>query len=324
MERGLLSDKALGAFYDDFEWLYLFQDFTGSESDRRAERIAIRFGISSWPQHLLVDPVSLRVIGDTGRTLESFAAAAAVEHSIKGEAAPSPSQLAEYDELAGELQLATRTTERPRLDLAKDSIEHTDVVVRYFATALLAEHEPSLVAQAAPELLATSHDQLRFLVCKTLAKRGASAVSEESAAEIARTLEQLLREPAPSNNPNMLRVHAAEALSSCGDEASLEALGDFAVGGAPTNMLTRTAVASIAAVAVRSEGSRDNARDLLIRSFPEVRPNVEEGLQGRRDFTRELAEVVHAALKTTTGESHAFPEVYNGAARRRLVEDWSH
>ena len=72
MERGLLSDEKLSRFYDDVVWMYLYQDFSENEQDRAAKRVALRFGISSWPQHFLVDPFSLETIGDTGRSLASF------------------------------------------------------------------------------------------------------------------------------------------------------------------------------------------------------------------------------------------------------------
>ena len=55
MERGLLSDPKLAEFYDDVIWMYLFQDFSGSEADRAAQRVALRFGISAYPQHFLAD-----------------------------------------------------------------------------------------------------------------------------------------------------------------------------------------------------------------------------------------------------------------------------
>jgi hypothetical protein len=72
MERGLLSDQKLAEFYDEVVWMYLYQDFSDSPEDKEAQRVAIRFGISSWPQHFLVDPYTLEVIDSTGRSLDSF------------------------------------------------------------------------------------------------------------------------------------------------------------------------------------------------------------------------------------------------------------
>ena len=88
MERGLLSDKKLEASYGDVVWMYLFQDFSRNEVDRAAERVAVRFGISSWPQHFLVDPYTLSVLADTGRSLETFRAA--VDKARVRRCEPSP------------------------------------------------------------------------------------------------------------------------------------------------------------------------------------------------------------------------------------------
>jgi hypothetical protein len=68
----LLPDPALKAVYEKATWLYVYRDFSGSEADRRAERVLLRFGVSSWPQHFLVDPNTWETLADTGRSVATF------------------------------------------------------------------------------------------------------------------------------------------------------------------------------------------------------------------------------------------------------------
>ena len=72
-EQDVLTKPELKALYGQIIWVYVFRDFSESEADRAAERVELRFGVSSYPQHILVDPSSLTQITSTGRTLDSFA-----------------------------------------------------------------------------------------------------------------------------------------------------------------------------------------------------------------------------------------------------------
>ena len=72
MEEQLLPLPELEPAYEKAVWLYVFRDFSGDERDRADERIALRFGFSSYPQHKLVNPETLELIADTGRSIESF------------------------------------------------------------------------------------------------------------------------------------------------------------------------------------------------------------------------------------------------------------
>ena len=313
----------LAPHYGSVAWMYLFQDFSDSARDRRAARVAIRFGITAWPQHLLVDPTDLAVIASTGRSLETFTQAVADVPAINGEATPTAEMLATFEALAERIQTDKGT------GLAKQHLGHADIVVRFCATERLAEEDPLLVAEAAVDLLAVQHDQLRFLVCEVLSSHGGTAAAS--------ALETLLATPAGSKNPNRLRLMAAKALGRCGDAGSLEILGRFAIDGPPNNMLTGKAVGAIHSIAqgLPSEGpplGRSRAVELLLRCFPapaqppagnatdEARGRAAKVQARKSAMVRDLALQVHGALVDLTGRDVPFPEVYDAAARAALVE----
>ncbi len=322
MEGGLLSSPDLAPLYDRAAWMYLFQDFSGSDANRRAERVAIRFGITAWPQHFLIDPTDLRVIGSTGRKLATFQEAFEGAGKIQGTPDPSPEKLAVYDALAEQIQTASSPA------LAKEWLDHEDIVVRYCAVASLAKHEPAAVAAACKELLAVPHDQLRVLVCKVL--------KETPHADAAPALEALLKNPSGSKNPNNLRVQVAAALATCGSPASFAVLARFGVGGSPNNTLTRTALDAIAAIAMgdplgKGSTAREQAREILTRSFPVPLPAATEAEasgkaaeQRGRNVARisDLAEEIHDHLIELTGIASSFPSPYDAAAREELMARW--
>lgn len=304
MERGLLSDAKLAAHYDDVVWMYLFQDFSGSEADRAAERVAIRFGITSWPQHFLVDPRTLEVLADTGRSLESFQRA--VERAQPADDGPVTTEsLRAADALAEQLEQETDAT------TARERLQHDDVVVRYRALQRMLEQDPDSVVAAADALLAAPHDQIRFQVCTLLARAGDARAKPR--------LEALLRTPEPSKNPNVLRLHCVRALARCGDAGSIEAIAPHASSGAYFNSLTSAAVDTLVALAQRLEEQRDAVQAVLVRAFPEPKPDADAPQQRA---CRALAQRVHEALQSVTGARHPFPERYDAAARASLLEAW--
>ncbi|MFT7167887.1 MAG: hypothetical protein ACI80K_001009 [Paracoccaceae bacterium] len=328
MEGGLLSSNDLAPLYDSAAWMYLFQDFSGSEADRRAERVAIRFGITAWPQHFLIDPTDLSVIGSTGRALDTFQQAFESAPKISGASSPTSEDLAAYDVLADRIQTANTT------DLAKESLGHEDIVVRYCAVASLAEHEPTAVAQASGDLLSVEHDQLRFLVCQVLLKQPNPAVAP--------ALEALLTNPSGSKNPNRLRCEVAKALGTSGGPSSLEILSTFGIGGSPNNSLTRYSLESVAAIA-RREASEDRgaawkkAQEILVASFPVPPKGLPPGRElgdgpGDKVAQRQarstarithLARLVHELLEEQTGKTLPFPATYDAATRAALIARWS-
>ena len=44
----MLPNPALKKNYDQVVWVYVYRDFSKSERDRAAERISLRFGVTSW------------------------------------------------------------------------------------------------------------------------------------------------------------------------------------------------------------------------------------------------------------------------------------
>lgn len=308
MEGGLLSDPKLAKFYDKVVWMYLYQDFSGSDTDRAAQRVAIRFGITAWPQHFLVDPFSLESLADTGRSLDSFTAAVRTARVKKRRGSITPTELANRDAAAAELEQKVSTK------VARERLKHRDVVVRYRAIEQLQEEHPDIIAKAAKELLAAPHDQTRFTVCKLLAKSGAG----KDADAIADVLEELLKEPVGSNNPNMMRCYAAQALTKCGDRKSVDIVARFATTGLFFNMLTATSLDCLAAIAQRDKAACNSVAKHLLEAFPQ--PADDE--RSARPCIR-LARQVHKTLAATTGKSIAFPETYDDKTRKQLIRNWT-
>ena len=311
MERGLLSSVELASSYDDVIWMYLFQDFSESEADRAAQRVAIRFGISSWPQHFLVDPRNLEVLGSTERTLETFRAAVASAELGDGPIEPSAAALADADRLARQLE-GTRD-----VSLARELLVHDDVVVRFRAVETLADGAPDELVRRADDLLAIEHDQTRYVVCAVLAKIG-----NEKAAP---ALERIVADPGSSNNPNVARIRAVQALATCGTGESLSVIAPHAASGVYFNGLTGVSIDAIASIAFRYPLSAESAREILIGAFPSPPSPSPYPAQAERNdrACTSLARRVNAALGKVTGEEVAFPEAYDETSRVRLIERWS-
>lgn len=308
MERGLLSSPDLKPYYDQVVWFYLFQDFSHSAEDRQAERLAIRFGISSWPQHFLVDPTDLKNLGSTGRQLSSFAKAVKKARLGK-QIQPSPEDLKSYDLLAAKIGRSKGTS------LAKKHLTHRDVVVRFRAIEKLAQKKPSLVVKQATELLSLNHDQTRYLICEVLAKHGT--------AQVAPSLHKLLKDPGPSRNPNVVRCRAAQALSRCGDSSSLAALETHLAFGNPLNSLTRYCLDALKAIVKRHPKTKAQAVSILHQAFPKL-PELRKGAdtEKRHKPYLRLAQQVHELLIEYTGKRRAFPKQYDNQSREKLIRTW--
>ena len=307
VEKQLLPNVALKPVYSKLVWLYVFRDFSESKADRAAERISLRIGLTSWPQHLLVDPNSLRVVGNTGRTVQTFLkavdrAAARVKPSSSLKAAD---RVALADARAIELE------QNPTVDLAQKYLDDSDIVVRYRALNVLADKAPEDVAAQAQKLLVVPNDPFRYEVCKVLAKTGNI--------EAADALAEIVKRPINSRNPNVLRINAVTALGACGDEDAVAVIAPFASSGQFLNGLTGTSVNALAAIAVREPAAKKGVRDVLKRSYPQP-PTKPSAIQQR--YCASLAKRVHAALEQVTGEQVAFPDEYNPATRAKLIESW--
>lgn len=308
MEKTLLSDPALASTFDDVVWMYLFQDFSGSPADRAAQRVAIRFGITAWPQHFLVDPHTMEVLADTGRTLESFTRA--VQGTVVTERSDGlqPEQLAAADARAAALH-----DQPPGQERLAELLGDEDVVVRYRAIELLKETAPKQVVEAAGELLTVAHDQTRFLVCEVLAAHGDGSARE--------ALEALVRDPAGSRNPNVLRIRATQALARCGDARSLEALAPIVRAAQCNNGLSTLAVDTVVSLGEESAEARAQAARVLLEGFPAPGDSADDPRMQR--MCAALAARVHGALGKLTGNAEiGFPATYDHGAREALRQAW--
>lgn len=306
MERGLLSDEKLVENYGDVVWMYLFQDFSKSEGDRAAERVAVRFGISSWPQHFLVDPFSLAVIGDTGRSLDSFRAAVKKARVKKGEASPSIADFKAFDALAAKLEKSDDAAE------AQKQLLHPDVVVRLRAVEIVAKKKPELLVKDAERLLSSDNDQIRYLVCDALAKAQRVEAKDSLAA--------ILKNPGASKNPNVLRIHAVKALATCGDKTSIDAIAPLAQSGEYFNGLTAESVKSIQAIGLKDTAAKAAAVKVLAAAFPKP-PESDKGAS-EQQACKVLAKTIHTALEKLTQRKIDFPSDYTAAAREKLLKAW--
>jgi len=303
----LLPDVALKPAYSRVVWLYVFRDFSKSAADRAAERIALRFGLTSWPQHLLVDPDSLRVVGDTGRTSQRFLSAVdrAASRVKPSRSLMSAERVQRADARAMELE------KNRNVALAGEYLADADIVVRFRALETLAEKQPKAVAAQALQLLRVPNDPFRYEVCKVLAKTGDSAAAD--------ALQQIVKQPANSRNPNVLRMRAVTALAACGDQDSVAVIAPFASSGQFLNSLTATSVSALAAIADRRPAAKNAVRDVLKRSYPQP-PAKPTAVQQR--YCLSLAKKVHAALQQVTGRQVAFPAEYNRSTRGMLIQSW--
>lgn len=302
LEEQLLPHPDLKPLHDQAIWLYVYRSFAKDEADRAAERVMIRFGVTSWPQLLLADPATLAILEHTGRSVDSFRRAFAAVHVTK----PGPAEAQ-----ALEARLAAREAQAAGLERSQDLAgarrlrASKDVVVRTRALEILARKDPAAVAKRALELLRVPNDPFRYLVCDVLARAADPAAAD--------ALEALARTPRNSLNPNVLRIHAVRALAACGDADSVEAVAPFASSGVYFNGLTGVAVEALAALAERLPATRPRVAAILRSGYPQ--PPAADDKRALRACVG-LARRIHAALR----DPRPFPDVYDAEARRRLMK----
>ena len=299
----MLPNAALKPVYGKAVWLYVYRDFSKSPADLAADRVCLRLGMSSYPQHFLVDPSTLERLADTGREPAGFVAAMNRVHVRAAESMESAKRLREADERAAALEKSAAPA------AARKALTDPDLLVRIRAVEILADKDPEGLVAGAADLLRVPNDAFRYLVCEGLRKAARP--------EAARPLEALLKDPGESLNPNVVRIRAAEALGACGDAASVEPLRPFAASGEFKNGLTKTSVDALAAIAARVEKARPAVREALAASYP-VPPADKAAMQN----CLALARAVHAALEKLTGKKVPFPDPYDGAAREKLAKAW--
>ncbi len=317
MEEQLFPLSDLEPAYKKAVWLYLYRDFSDSDRDRAEERAAMRFGFSSYPQHKLVNPETLEIVGDTGRSVERFLSAVNTARVKVRKTSAAPSRLASADERARALEKLAGSGDKPSkkaLKAAAEALEDDDVVVRIRALQILSKGSPESVTPHAESLLETPNDLLRYAVCNALATTG-----DETAAT---PLQALVEKPTGTLNPNVLRMHAVKALARCGDAKSVDVLAPLADRTQFRNSTTRTVVTTLVAIATRQKGAAAKStvkavRGLLTGTYPDAQDD-----ERMQRIALALAKHVHKALGELTGKKVKFPGDYDAKAVERLRSAW--
>ena len=303
MEEQLLPLPELEPAYEKAVWLYVFRDFSGTPEDLAAERICLRFGFTSYPQHHMVHPETFERLANTGRSVKSFLASVEKAQVGKISTSAAAATLAAADKRAAALEASGSVKD------AQKALGDDDVVVRIRALQILQEDKPALIVDNAADLLKTPNDPLRYIVCKTLAKHG-----DEKAA---RLLEPIVETPKDSLNPNVLRIEAVKALGACGDAESVPFVAPHAASGVWRNGLTRISIEALLAIADRHKDARGPAAKALAKGYP---PPPEANNEERPVLA--LAKQVHTAMRKLTGKRVAFPKTYDEEAREELIGAW--
>ena len=301
VEGQLLPDKALAPTYDKAVWVYVYRTFKKDADDRAAERISLRFGVTSWPQLFLADPETFEILVHTGRSVESFTKAMNGVQMTKHASTSSHGALLRAEEAA----IALET--QPKVKTALKYIDGGDIVVRTRALEVLAEEQPKAIVRRAVELLQVPSDPFRYTVCQVLAK-----AADPKAAT---ALESLVVDPKDSLNPNVLRMRAVQALATCGDADSVAVIAPHASSGAYFNGLTGVSVDALATIAERDKKARKPVRVALIGAYPE--PPGPEKAEREARACKALAKRIHKAL----GSKLRFPSDYDAAAREKLMRE---
>jgi len=317
VERELLPNAALKPLYEKLVWVYVYNDFTKSEADLAAYRIRLRFGISSWPNLILVDPHTLGVVGDTGRSVEPFLAAvdrvALKKPDVKSTKA-STTRLADADKKAAALQA------KPTVEDARKALADEDIVVKTVAVEYLAAESPEALLADAPKLLAVSNDQFRSAVCEAISKLPEKATITP---ELRKAVEAHAAEPKDSRNPNVQRINAMGALARIGNKESLEVMRKFAQEGAVNNGLTGATIRAIGAIGARDKAAKPLAIEILVNSFPPATGDDPKQAEFHTRMATGIAEAVHKQLTALTELKVDLPAKYTEETRKKLVEGFS-
>ncbi len=309
LEKAVLGKKDIAPIYDKAVWLYVYRDFSGSEADRAAERVALRLGFSSYPQHHLLHPVTLKRLGTPPRSIEGFINTFSKADVGEIGTVDAPGALA-----AAEVRAARLETKRSVKDALRAIDADEDIVVRFRAVQILAEKKPAELVTRCKDLMEVPNDLLRYEVCKVVKEHGDAACAP--------VFEATARRASNSMNPNVLRIRAVEVLGAIGGSGSIEIIAPFAQG--PwNNGLTRISVTALGQIGMRHK--RDKAlkrvvRDALVAAFP-APPKEADGDRAARAVIS-IAKHVHATLERLTERGRPFPDAYDEEAVARLRASW--
>ncbi len=307
LEKQLLPNAGLKPVYDKVVWLYVYRDFSKNDADLAAERVCLRFGFTSYPQHHLIHPDTLEILSSTGRTVESFVAAVQRARVKKSRTSTTARAIAEAEKRAAALEKSGTVKS------ARKALDDEDIVVRYRAAQILVEKDPASIAKQAEKLLEVPNDPFRYEICRALAKTADP--------KAARALDEVVKEPKDSLNPNVLRIEAVKALAACGDAKSVPVIAPHATSGAYNNGLTRIAIDALVAIAERDKKAKAAARKALPAGYP-TPPQGEKVDPRTQQRCEALARHLHKTLAKLTGKKVKFPKTYDTAAAEKLRKSW--
>ncbi len=307
----MLPKAELKKSYDDVVWVWVYRDFKNDARDRAAERVEIRFSVTTYPNLFFVDPNTQEVLIDAQRTLPQFLSELkqATSRVKKGKATSG----ADPDAIAVELEETTAGKKaHPK---AAQLVGDADPVVRFRALQNLVATAPSEVVKRAKTLLQVTSDPFRFAVLGALKAAGDPSASQAVLA----LLKDADSPEVASRNPNVLRLNAADALGAMGDVAAIEALKPYATTGAYLNMLTKTSVQAIASIGARcGDKAKRPAAEALLGTFPKA-----DAIPANEVLYRQqLVEAVHKGLEGVLGSGPDLPKDWTEASRAALVKAW--
>ncbi len=336
----MLPNAALKPWYDRVVWLFVSRNFKGDGKDLEALRTHERFGISSWPQMIVFDPIDDRVLLDPPRDLAGFlrafergvghtkgrapgtgvtAAHRALRDPIGADSRPMAELLADanpvvravaLEEMASVADLDAATLDSVQAILARTD---EDVVVYLRALRVCAKRRPAAVLTRARELLSIDNDPLRYEVL--------DLVRTHPDATLAPDLNRLFAEAGTgvaSRNSNVLRMRTAPCLGAAGDVASVDVMAPLAREANWRNGTTGVVLLALAQLGSRLPDARPRVVAVLQASFP---PAVDAADAQATRASLALAKKVIDALRAVRTEwrAPALPAAWDDASRGAIV-----
>ncbi len=286
----MLPNPDLQPWYDRVVWLFVSRNFKSDDKDIEALRTHERFGISSWPQMIVFDPIDDRVILDPPRDLAGFVRAfeRSVAHTkerapragvtpvhralrdpgdrdtrpwLKRLADQNPiARAVALEELIGAEDLPAATLDQVQAILARAD---EDVVVYLRALRVCVKRRPVAVLARACELLAIDNDPLRYEVLELV-----RAHPDPALAPVLNRLFVEAGQGVASRNPNVLRMRIAPCLGAAGNAASIDAMAPLAREANWRNGTTGVVLQALAELGARLRASRPRVEAVLLESFP--------------------------------------------------------
>lgn len=290
LDEQLLPNPALKPWYDRVVWLFVSRNFKGDATDLEALRTHERFGISSWPQMIVFDPIDDRVLLDPPRDLAGFVAAfgrgvaqtkgrapnagvtpahSAMRDLVGADERPMAERLADPNPIACAVALERLATDEAVSEatlarvLAILERPDEDVVVYLRALRVCARRRPEAVLARARQLLAIDNDPLRYEILDLV-----RAHPEPALAPVLNRLFADAGSGVPSRNPNVLRMRTAPCLGAAGDAASIDAMAPLAREANWRNGTTGVVLAALASLGMRLPAERARVETVLLEAFP--------------------------------------------------------